>query len=477
MGENGMSTGLFRIFRKKLLIAMSTAVALIGVVLIIAAQYTKSGWHESLLGVGAAIFATGPIALLVWWVTDDLYRNELSVTLKDIVTDGFAGFKEANSTVREYDRLGMVGAYLTRVEALNHFKKFMTKEIERAQQGQQAQLWFVCTDLQGFIEVQIKNGDLRDIIRAAAQQQTLDLRILMADPEFTATRSGNGADFAALRDQLYAPVNELQSKYGVKARAIKFYAWRPTVFAIATSQHMLLNPYPHHEEAHRCMSLIVAKTTESAPDEEVDDIYGQYLEKHFILSWNASTTRDIDQAPPLLSRINISRDGNETNVLLTKELYETPPATADLLEYSGEEVRDVLEKLAKGSTKVRLLLKHPDSVGNLQQQRIITSYKYLTDHVSPDWLQIRFYRTAPSIRGRRLDMRLVNVGWYTPDISAKGEISQWEIIGKDNPTVTGDLRTADGQALNDMFNRTFDGLWSGGVRSAEVDTYIQDLTP
>lgn len=475
MDDSPMPTGLFRIFRKKLLILTSSTAALIGIALIIIGQFTKSGWHESLIGIGAAVFATGPIAILVWWVTDDIYRNELRGILKGIVAEGFEKLDQVNSAVREYERLGIVNIYLARVEALNDFKIFMSQEIERAQHGQRAKLWFVCTDLQGFLEVSIKDGDLRDILRAAARQPGLDLRIMMADPEMTITRSGSVDEPGVRRQKLYSPVNELRSKYGVEAGAIRFYAWRPTVFAIATSQHMLLNPYPHQEEAHRCMALIVTKTTEPEQVEKDKDIYSQYLEKHFILSWDASTTREIDSAPPLVSNINISRDSNETNALLTKEIYERQPATADLLEFSGEDVRDLLVKLANGGTKVRLLLKHPDSVGNMQQRRIVTSYGYLKDHVTLDSLEIKFYRSTPSIRGRRLDMRLLNVGWYTPDISPEGKITQWEIIGDRNPTVTGNLRTADGQALNDMFSRTFDGLWSGGITSSEVDSYIQGL--
>ena len=149
-----MPTGLFRIFRKKLLILMSTAVALIGIALIIISQFiTKPGWHEALVGIGAAIFATGPITILVWWVTDDIYRNELSNTLKDVPNEVFKKFEQGNSVINMNKTLGIVGIYLQRVEALNDFKIYLNEEIERAKQGQQARLWFVCTDLQGFLEV------------------------------------------------------------------------------------------------------------------------------------------------------------------------------------------------------------------------------------------------------------------------------------------------------------------------------------
>lgn len=464
MSDEATPTGLVRIFRRRLLVLLSTSVALIGVALIIAGQFTSSGWHESLVGIGSAIFATGPITVMVWWVTDDLYRTEV----RQVVA-------ESNPVIRKYRKLGIIDVDRSRTDALGHFEKYMAEEIRRAKDGRHGQLWFVCTDLKGFLDVNIerRNFDLRNIIDDAAAQPTMDLRIMMADPEYTFTRSETGPDSEAERERLYEPARDLRSKHGVKAASIRFYAWRPTVFAIATSQHMLLNPYPHGEkEAHRCMSLIVSKTGSDA-DGRSPDIYSQYLKKHFEATWSADSTRQIDESPPLVSRIKVARDDNETIMLLANELSEKPPETADLLEFSGERVHDLLGKLAQAGTSVRLLLKHPDSAG-VQQHLIVGSYLYLKDHATSDAFEVRFYRTVPSICGWRLDRRLLNLGWYTPDILPTGEISQWGIISN-NPTVTGDIQTPDCKPLDEMFGKTFDGLWRGGVPSAEVDRYIQNL--
>ena len=51
------------------------------------------------------------------------------------------------------------------------------------------------------------------------------------------------------------------------------------MFGIATTERMLLNPYPYENESRRCMSLIIRKT------EEPDDIYHQYLTGHFENPW------------------------------------------------------------------------------------------------------------------------------------------------------------------------------------------------
>jgi hypothetical protein len=470
------STDRFRVFRQRLLILLSASVALFGISLIVISQFIRGAWHEGLVGIGIAIFATGPITVMIWWVTDDIYRGELRNTLRDVVS---SALREANSIVHDCQSLGVVGMHLTRVDALNQFSGHILHEIERAERGQDALLWFVCTDLKGFLNTETHEFNPQGMIRAAAAQPTLNLRILMADPEYTVARSGDRGDSEEFRQRTYAFVALLQREYGIKAAAIRFYAFRPSVFAIATSRHMLLNPYPLGEQAHRCTAIIVTRTGDAKADGDARDIYSQYIRTHFERTWMADTTRGIHDPPPLVSRISLSKDDTDTNALLSREIADHSPSTADLLEFSGDNVRALLRKLAEAGTEVRLLLRHPDSVGRTQREKIISTYSYLKEHIFDavqGSFQVRFYRTAATVRGRRLDTHLLNVGWYTPDISADGRISEWEIVGHLNPTITGDLRTSAGQALNEMFSRTFDGLWGSASVSSDVDRYILDQT-
>jgi hypothetical protein len=203
------------------------------------------------------------------------------------------------------------------------------------------------------------------------------------------------------------------------------------------------------------------------------DIYSQYLESHFDRTWKAPTTRWVDDPPPLVSRLSLSGDGTETNALLIKEITERAPEDADLIEYSADTVRPLLERLAASGTPVRLLLKHPDSVGSAQRDKILSSYRYIKESLfrgDQDAIQIRFYRVPASFRGRRLGTRLLNVGWYTPDITSAGQLSAWEVIGHQNPTITCYPQTADGLALGQMFSRTFDTLWGTAEEADAVDT-------
>jgi hypothetical protein len=490
------SVDRFRIFRQRLLILLSTFAAFVGIALIIVGQFVTGNLHDDLVGVGAAVFATGPITVMVWWVTDDMYRGAVSTMLREVVGAELAGstlslleqikasqaaienqLTIANSLAHDYSELGVTQVHLTRADALNRFSAYMRDEITRAEHGQPARLWFVCASLRGFLDIETNKFNPQALIRAAAAQSSLDLRILMADPEYTAASSGDGKDDEDMRRRGYATITRLQRDYGVQPSSIKLYAFRPTVFAIATSRHMLLNPYPHEEQGSRCMSIVVTRTSDDDSDGASHDIYSQYLRSHFTRTWTAETTRSVGEPPPLVSRISLSKDYAETSSLLTKEITERPPADADLIEYSADSVRPVLEQLAAAGARVRLLLKHPDSVGRAQREKIISTYWYLKDHTfrdNPDSFHVRFYRIPATLRGRRLDTRLLNVGWYTPDISTGGRMSEWEVIGHLNPTITSDLQTSEGYALNLMFSRTFDGLWGNSIDAEEIDRLLDN---
>ncbi len=485
----------FRVFRQRLLILLSSFVATIGISMIVVGQYVTGNLHEALVGVGAALFATGPITVMVWWVTDEMYRGALRTALRDVVipaldnstTSVFAQIndsrsklehqlKESNSIARDCAELGITQVHLTRADALSRFSAHIQEEIRRAEHGQHAFLWFVCTNLRGFLDIETNRFNPKALLRAACAQPNLDLRILMADPEYSAARSETGTDSDDRRRRSYALIAQLQKDYGIKAASIRLYAFKPSVFAIASSRYMLLNPYPHQEEASRCMTLVVAKTSTNEDDERYGDIYHQYLRSHFIDTWTAATTRGIEDPPPLVSQVSLSADIAATNTLLIKEAAERPPRDADLIEFSGDSVRALLTELAAAGTRVRLLLKHPDSVGKAQRTKIVATYWYLKDYVfhgDQDAFQVRFYRVPATLRGRRLDTRLINIGWYTPDIATGGQISDWEIIGHLNPTITSDPQTSEGYSLNLMFSRTFDSLWGSSVTSAQVDHYLQ----
>jgi len=115
------------------------------------------------------------------------------------------------------------------------------------------------------------------IRRALAKQ--CPLRILLTDPQVAEHRARQeGLDAGVIASHIRQSVREL-CLAGAPQEALRYYLGGPTVFGIATSNNMLLNPYPLAVESHRCFTLIVQRTPYG------NDIYRQYREFHFDNPW------------------------------------------------------------------------------------------------------------------------------------------------------------------------------------------------
>lgn len=106
-----------------------------------------------------------------------------------------------------------------------------------------------------------------------------DLRIMLTHPDTAERRAeAERRPPGAIAGEVKGTVTQL-STLGVRPEQMKYYRGSPTVFGIATSQHMLLNAYPYEDESHRCMTLVVRKT------ENTKGIYHQYYDAHFDRPW------------------------------------------------------------------------------------------------------------------------------------------------------------------------------------------------
>ena len=165
-------------------------------------------------------------------------------------------------------RMGLEHLFESRDQALATFAGYLTDEIKRHKRKEEASIWIVGTSIRGFLVP--TQGMGADILTDAAACGC-EVRILMTEPHIAEGRTrqeGRGpGDTAA--EEIRSSVQQLKS-FGIQRQSIRYYAGAPTVFTIATASRMLLNPYPHTRESHRCFSLIVRRT------ESDNDIYHQY---------------------------------------------------------------------------------------------------------------------------------------------------------------------------------------------------------
>lgn len=196
----------------------------------------------------------------------------------DSVLNNLPSLPEQENQYLSDTHKGLERVFLSRGAALDAFTDSFEAELKKSSCGEPARIWIVSSSLRGFIVATSDHFDGHKIIERVANS-TCDFRILMTDPQV--------ADFRAQQER--RPKGDIQTEIkagiallknrGIKRDSVKYYSGTPTVFAIATSDRMLLNPYPYESESQRCFSLIVHKTQNS------DDIYRQYIEYHFERPW------------------------------------------------------------------------------------------------------------------------------------------------------------------------------------------------
>ena len=445
-------------------------IILAGVVCILLGQLVGGTAGGILLGIGVGLLPTGGVSILQAHYVDKLSQRATLTAIRDQVR---VSFEDHERLLRECAALGVEGVCRTRPEALRRFAPHIAEEIRRAERGQPARLWFICTSMRGFIYPAEGGFDPKGLIGDAATLPTLELRVVLLHPQWALVRDHQERhERPIIAGETEDSVRLLQEECNVPEEAIRFASGGPTVFAIATSEHMLLNPYPYGEEAHRGFTLLVGEAGRPAEGRDQGGIYGQYLRTHFERIWQRAT--GLDQPPSMpyqpaagAAKVRVSKDQEVDNELLRAEIERQPPSRADLLEFSTQSVRPVIRALARGANELRILVKHPDSVGPAQRTRIIdglTQLERLLRGYRGD-VKIRCYRQWVSLRGRKLDDSLINIGWYTPELDEHGQATATEVVGDTNPLVTSALQTEEGQHLQRMFDEVFEGLW----RSAEHD--------
>jgi len=166
-------------------------------------------------------------------------------------------------------------------------------------------------------------------------------------------------------------------------------------------------------------------------------------------------------------------------------LAEDKSKEAMLLEFSTVSVRfSLLQNLVNRGYRLRLLLCHPESAPNEYQRiRIEGNIRDLlslrVSHPKPAGFEIRCYRQTAALRGRKFGKRLISVGWYTYGTQRieKGDYPEeikrmrrpQDIDGHYNVLINVDLSTDEGRALETMFDRVFEDLWTTATPIDEVD--------
>jgi hypothetical protein len=350
--EPSLKRQLSRVFRM-LLMFVATGMLAIGLVFIFVRNHFKQN-QDVVLEVGVNLALFGFTTLLVTLIASQQLEHRLVAELQAKMDEHVENVRQAMGEVEDrfrstiekflplYDssrELGLENIFLTRIDALVNIEPHLREmlkgaasqaavpQVERAGTDDEAgsadedsvraaddaendestaRLWFVGTSLKGVLEASTGKFDGAGILSWAAflaARGLLDLRVLLTHPKYARIRARQEHRAQSAIPEEISEALEFLHKHGVSAECIRMTQASPTVFAIATQEMMLLNPYPYGAEAHRSFSLIVKRVTRAPNDHQSlhRDIFEQYQHRHFETPWRDGlrvTERDGEFVPP-----------------------------------------------------------------------------------------------------------------------------------------------------------------------------------
>jgi hypothetical protein len=197
----------------------------------------------------------------------------------------------------------------------------------------------------------------------------------------------------------------------------------------------------------------------------------------------------VDNLVELRTERGVEVSANEANAtdVQTDCVTIERPEWVKMCEYSAYSVARIFDAIAgSGSVRqVKLLVAHPCSMPAWhREQRLVPAIASLgvtfpvTELKHLD-LQIRCYRSPPSLRGRNYGGALVAAGWYTSDRREPEE--HWpdkaqQLWGAANPLVLATAGEAVGAKLMKWFDEIFERVWETATPIEEALLFFGHVT-
>ena len=232
------------------------------------------------LALGVALLPAGLIAIITSISSSRIIRDELRETLRESAGSleaSLDNLRIATSFLTRSKELGLSMVYENRNQALEPFLAHLAEYVNRPGAGTK-EIAFVASSLKGLIEDNPQYSDqMAKIIQQS--QGRCRIRFLLTHPEYAKLReTQEDRPPGAIVMEILHAIDWLERR-GVPLENIRVYKGEPTCFMIASTERMLLNPYPYEREASRNFSLIVENT------ESERSLFYNYWTHHYYRPW------------------------------------------------------------------------------------------------------------------------------------------------------------------------------------------------
>lgn len=157
--------------------------------------------------------------------------------------------------------------------------------------------------------------------------------------------------------------------------------------------------------------------------------------------------------------VHVAKEQEENTARLMEMLSGERIDEVRMIEYDSESTKSLIYFFLQRGAHVHCLLQHPEFVVNEPQRHrsVLHILSKEDDYIGySDRIRFSYYRDRASLRGRLVDNKLVSLGWYTYDY--RGGIAGNQVWGHNNPVVTAERSSEDGERLAAFFELVFANL-------------------
>lgn len=181
-----------------------------------------------------------------------------------------------------------------------------------------------------------------------------------------------------------------------------------------------------------------------------------------ILSAIQDYLNDLVRPSPI--HVGVNQDEN-TGHLISLLADANKIQSVRMIEYDSESTKALIYFFLQRGASVHCLLQHPEhSINENQRHRTVLQILSKEDDYFgySDRITFSYYCDQASLRGRLVDDKLISVGWYTYDY--RGGIPGQQVWGHNNPVVTAERKSLEGDRLASFFQEVFDNLLEDSER-------------
>lgn len=361
------------------------------------------------LGLGIAFFPAGIFTILSDLNYSRRTSHQIGKALESstyTLTNSIDGLKYAIDFLKKSRSLGITMGFKNREEALTKFMQHLENYVSNPAIPDKKFI-FVGSSIKGLIGPKDFGDRLRRLIRENEPGDAgTKFSFLLTHPAYSRYREiqENRAEGDIAKEILHA-ISWLAHQ-GIRSENVKVYKGTPTCFLMASTEKMLINPYPYELEAYKCFSLEVENNGES------DSIYRSYFENHFNKPWTGDRhDRDHYHQPSALPYFWDYFDGPSCDDEKGKRVHDHPICDVLFIDdkssfYIAVNIstleREIAYKDVQGETKVisvsdeisiQLLLRESDNweeIGKIElgadrrkfwnrtiTEHAINAYKYI----------------------------------------------------------------------------------------------------